>query len=81
MPRQAATDTGRTGWSGSQQAETVRAQVLRLPESYRTAMVLYYFQEQDVAETARILGLGEGTLKGRLHRGRELLSAGCARSA
>ena len=56
-----------------EQAETVRAQVLRLPEKYRTAMVLYYFQEQDVAETARILGLGESTLKGRLHRGRELL--------
>ena len=47
--------------------------MLRLPEKYRTAMVLYYFQEQDVAETARILGLGESTLKGRLHRGRELL--------
>ena len=56
-----------------EQAETVRAQVLRLPEKYRTAMVLYYFQEQDVAETARILGLGGSTLKGRLHRGRELL--------
>ena len=56
-----------------QQAELVRAQVLRLPERYRTAMVLYYFQEQDVAETARILGLREGTLKGRLYRGRQLL--------
>lgn len=56
-----------------EQAETVRAQVLRLPEKYRTAMVLYYFQEQDVTETARILGVGESTLKGRLHRGRALL--------
>jgi RNA polymerase sigma-70 factor (ECF subfamily) len=56
-----------------QRAEIVRAQVLRLPDRYRTAMVLYYFQEQDVAETARILGLREGTLKGRLHRGRQLL--------
>lgn len=56
-----------------EKAETVRAQVLRLPDKYRTAMVLYYFQEQDVAETARILGVGESTLKGRLHRGRQLL--------
>jgi RNA polymerase sigma-70 factor, ECF subfamily len=54
-------------------AEIVRAQVLRLPDRYRTAMVLYYFQEQDVAETARILGVRAGTLKGRLYRGRQLL--------
>jgi RNA polymerase sigma-70 factor (ECF subfamily) len=54
-------------------AEIVRAQVLRLPDRYRTAMVLYYFQEQNVAETARILGVRVGTLKGRLHRGRQLL--------
>lgn len=54
-------------------AEIVRAQVLRLPDRYRTAMVLYYFQEQDVAETARVMGIREGTLKGRLHRGRQLL--------
>ena len=47
-----------------EQAETVRAQVLRLPERYRTAMVLYYFQEQDVAETARILGLRRGHVEG-----------------
>ena len=47
-----------------QQAELVRAQVLRLPDRYRTAMVLL-FSEDDVAETAPILGLQEGTLKGR----------------
>ena len=61
------------GLERRQQAELVRAQVLRLPDRYRTAMVLYHFQEQDVAETARILGLREGTLKGRLYRGRQLL--------
>ena len=61
------------GLERRQQAELVRAQVLRLPNRYRMAIVLYYFQEQDVAETARILGLREGTLKGRLHRGRRLL--------
>ena len=54
-------------------AEIVRAQVIRLPDRYRTAMVLYHFQEQDVAETARVLGIRVGTLKGRLFRGRHLL--------
>lgn len=56
-----------------QTEELVRAQVVRLPDRYRTALVLYYFQERDVAATARILGIREGTLKGRLHRGRQLL--------
>jgi RNA polymerase sigma-70 factor (ECF subfamily) len=61
------------GVAQREMAEIVRAQVLRLPDRYRTAMVLYYFQEQNVAETARILGVRVGTLKGRLHRGRQLL--------
>jgi DNA-directed RNA polymerase specialized sigma24 family protein len=39
--------------------------------------VLYYFEEQDVAETARLLSLGEGTLKARLHRRRDLLRRRC----
>jgi RNA polymerase sigma-70 factor (ECF subfamily) len=51
----------------------VRRLVLTLPARYREAMVLYYFEEMNLAETARILGLREGTLKARLHRGRALL--------
>ena len=52
---------------------TVRRLVLTLPALYREPMVLYYFEEMNLAETARVLGLPEGTLKARLHRGRELL--------
>ena len=36
-------------------------------------MVLYYFEEMNLADTAKALGIPEGTLKARLHRGRELL--------
>jgi len=53
--------------------EAVRRLVLTLPARYRDAIVVYYFEERDLAESARVLGIAEGTLKARLHRGRELL--------
>lgn len=53
--------------------EAVRRAVLTLPEQYRDAILMFYFEERDVNETARVLGIPEGTLKARLHRGRELL--------
>jgi DNA-directed RNA polymerase specialized sigma24 family protein len=37
-----------------------------LPVNYREPIVLYYFQKMDLAETARILAIPEGTLKARL---------------
>jgi RNA polymerase sigma-70 factor (ECF subfamily) len=51
----------------------VRHSVLKLPPRYREALVLYYFEEMNLTQTARVLGIPEGTLKARLHRGRELL--------
>jgi RNA polymerase sigma-70 factor (ECF subfamily) len=61
-----------------QRAESVRRAVLSLPERYRDAILLYYFEEEDLAESARVLGVPEGTLKAQLHRGRELLRRRCA---
>jgi RNA polymerase sigma-70 factor (ECF subfamily) len=56
-----------------ERASAVRNMVRTLPPRYREAIVLYYFEEMNLAETARILGIAEGTLKARLHRGRALL--------
>lgn len=53
--------------------ELVRRMVATLPARYREPMVLYYLNEMNLAETARTLGLPEGTLKARLHRGRDFL--------
>lgn len=53
--------------------ETVRRAVVHLPERYRDAVLLYYFHEMDISQAARILGVPDGTLKARLHRGRALL--------
>ncbi len=51
----------------------VRRAVALLPAKYRDAIVVYYFTQQDVAETAGTLGLRPGTVKARLHRARKLL--------
>jgi len=61
-----------------QRAEAVRRAVLTLPERYRDAIVVYYFEEKDLAAASRVLGVAEGTLKARLHRARELLKRRCA---
>jgi RNA polymerase sigma-70 factor, ECF subfamily len=41
----------------------VREMVLNLPEKYREAIILFYFQEMDLPSAARSLGLPVGTLK------------------
>ena len=53
----------------------VRGAVLALPAKYREALTLFYFHEQDIAQTARSLNVPEGTVKARLNRGREMLRA------
>ncbi|MCH5351938.1 MAG: sigma-70 family RNA polymerase sigma factor [Acutalibacter sp.] len=47
--------------------------VMALPEKYRTVIHLFYYEDYTVKEIAKILGAGEGTVKTRLHRGREML--------
>ena len=53
----------------------VRRAVLRLPARYRDALLLFYFHDMDLGEAAATLRVPEGTLKARLHRGREQLRA------
>jgi RNA polymerase sigma-70 factor, ECF subfamily len=52
---------------------TVRAAVAGLPARYRDALVLFYFLDMNVEAAASVLGVPSGTLKARLHRGRNLL--------
>ena len=47
--------------------------VMRLPDKYRTAIHLFYYEDYSVREIAEILKSREGTVKSQLSRGRELL--------
>ena len=49
------------------------AAVMSLPEKYRVAIHLFYYEDLSVSQIAALLGLREGTVKSRLSRGRTLL--------
>jgi RNA polymerase sigma-70 factor, ECF subfamily len=51
----------------------VRAAIERLPESYRTVLVLRDIEELDTADVARMLGTTSNAVKIRLHRARQAL--------
>lgn len=47
--------------------------VCALPEEYRVATVLFYYEDMTTAEIARTLGIREGTVRSRLSRARSRL--------
>ena len=51
----------------------VRNAVNALPEKYRLAVILHYFNDLDIKKTAETLGIPEGTVKYNLHKARALL--------
>jgi RNA polymerase sigma-70 factor (ECF subfamily) len=51
----------------------VREAIDRLPESYRTVLVLRDIEELDTAEVAELLGISANAVKIRLHRARQAL--------
>jgi RNA polymerase sigma-70 factor, ECF subfamily len=53
----------------------VHACIDRLPEAYRSVLLLRDIEELDTEETARLLGVNPGVVKTRLHRARQALRA------
>jgi RNA polymerase sigma-70 factor, ECF subfamily len=53
--------------------ESVQKEILKLPEKYRSVIVLKYIEELSLNEISEILELPLGTVKTRIHRGREAL--------
>ncbi len=69
-----------TSWEGAdaliereQTRELVRGAIARLPESYRTVLMLRDIEEFDTEQTAQALGLTKAAVKTRLHRARQAL--------
>ncbi|HEX4450825.1 MAG TPA: sigma-70 family RNA polymerase sigma factor [Kofleriaceae bacterium] len=54
----------------------VRAALLRVPETYREVLVLYYRDDRPIREVAEALGLSEAAVMQRLSRGRRYLADG-----
>jgi RNA polymerase sigma-70 factor (ECF subfamily) len=60
---------------GDERAELVRAALAELEPIYRAALFAVYVEGRTIEETAAALGIPEGTVKARLHRGRHLMAA------
>lgn len=53
--------------------DMIQREISRLPEKYRSVIVLKYIEELSLNEISEILNLPLGTVKTRIHRGREAL--------
>ncbi len=53
--------------------DTIQNEIMKLPEKYRSVIVLKYIEELSLKEISEILDMPLGTVKTRIHRGREAL--------
>ena len=53
--------------------DRIQYEIGRLPDKYRTVVVLKYIEELSLQEISEILDMPLGTVKTRIHRGREAL--------
>jgi RNA polymerase sigma-70 factor, ECF subfamily len=53
--------------------DRIQYEISRLPEKYRSVIVLKYIEELSLQEISEILDMPLGTVKTRIHRGREAL--------
>ena len=65
-------DPGAAVFLNEESRDLFRA-VTALPEAYRIAVHLHYYEDYSIREIARILRLPQATVKTRLFRGRQLL--------
>jgi RNA polymerase sigma-70 factor (ECF subfamily) len=62
----------------AQVLEIIEQEVARLPSRQRQAFILRYWEELDVAETARAMGCSEGSVKTHCSRAAHALAAALA---
>jgi len=59
----------------SQVLEIIEQELARLPERQRQAFIMRYWEELDVAETARVMGCSEGSVKTHCSRAAHSLAS------
>lgn len=69
----AGTDLPEKEFESMELQEVIQAEISKLPEKYRSVIVLKYIEELSLNEISEILDLPLGTVKTRIHRGREAL--------
>lgn len=47
--------------------------VMKLPEKYRMVIHLFYYEDMEIKEISKVLGISEANVKIRLSRGRKML--------
>jgi RNA polymerase sigma-70 factor, ECF subfamily len=57
----------------NEQWNELQAEIMKLPEKYRTAIVLKYVEDLSLEEISHIMEIPVPTVKTRIHRGREAL--------
>jgi RNA polymerase sigma-70 factor, ECF subfamily len=70
-----ARDTPATQFEQAQVLEIIREELNRLPERQREAFILRYWEELDVADTARAMNCSEGSVKTHCSRAAHALQA------
>jgi RNA polymerase sigma-70 factor, ECF subfamily len=73
VPLDAAIEPAAPPWAHTGDIELAQC-IDRLPEIQRTVITLFYLEEKQVDEVARMLGMPEGTVKSHLHRARLALA-------
>jgi len=58
---------------GREQEQTLLGVLTEMPEKYRVAIHLHYYEGYSVKEISKLLGTTESSVKMRLKRGREML--------
>ena len=66
-------ESAETALQRKEMRQLVRAAIDRLPDTYRTVLLLRDIEEMSTAETAEILGISTTAAKLRLHRARQAL--------
>ncbi|MFC7372837.1 RNA polymerase sigma factor SigW [Fictibacillus iocasae] len=57
----------------SEKRMELQAEILKLPEKYRTAILLKYMEDMSLEEISQAMDIPVPTVKTRIHRGREAL--------